>query len=116
MNYVLIEESLFRSLMGRILNQATDVNYRFEESDYWMKGKEVCEFLNISQGTLNAFRNSEMLFSCRIKEIFHYKRADVYKLKATMDKEAVESGAIPGECRIINTESEALENFGQCAD
>jgi hypothetical protein len=28
MSYILMEESLFRSLMGRILNQATDVNYR----------------------------------------------------------------------------------------
>jgi len=44
MNYVLMEESLFRSLMWRILNQVTDVNYCFSETDYWMNGKEVCEF------------------------------------------------------------------------
>ena len=34
-------KNLFRSLMGRILNQSTDVNYRFSETDYWMNGKEV---------------------------------------------------------------------------
>ena len=41
MSYILMEESLFRLLMGRILNQATDVNYRFSETDYWMNGKKV---------------------------------------------------------------------------
>jgi len=41
MSYILMEESLFRLLMGRILNQATDVNYRFSETDYWMNGKSI---------------------------------------------------------------------------
>ena len=106
-----MEESLFRSLMGRILNQATDVNYRFSETDYWMKGKKVCEFLNISQGLLSALRKNNMLFYCRIKETYHYKRSDVYKMKVSMDKELVESGAILGGCRIIKTEQEALDAF-----
>ncbi|MDR0231405.1 MAG: hypothetical protein LBI82_04725 [Dysgonamonadaceae bacterium] len=116
MNYVLMEESLFRSLMGRILNQVTDVSYRFSESDYWMNGKEVCEFLNISHGLLNAFRKNNMLFFCRIKDVYHYKRAEVYKMKTTMDKELVDSGAMLGGCRIINTESEALKVFEENID
>ena len=116
MSYVLMEESLFRSLMGRILNQATDVNYRFSETDYWMNGKDVCEFLNISQGLLSALRKNNLLFYCRIKEVYHYKRADVYKMKVSMDKELVESGAILGGCRIINTEQEALKAFGKSTD
>ena len=66
MSYLLMEENLFHSLMGRILNQATDVNYRFSETDYWMNGKKVCEFLNISQGLLSAFCKNNMLFYCRI--------------------------------------------------
>jgi hypothetical protein len=111
MSYILMEESLFRSLMGRILNQATDVNYRFSETDYWMNGKKVCEFLNISQGLLSALRKNNMLFYCRIKEAYHYKRSDVYKMKVSMDKELVESGAILGGCRIIKTEQEALKIF-----
>jgi len=111
MCYILIEECLFRSLMGRILNQATDVNYRFSETDYWMNGKKVCEFLNISQGLLSAMRKNNMLFYCRIKDVYNYKRADVYKMKVSMDKEPVESGAILGGCRIIKTEQEALKIF-----
>jgi len=58
-----MEESLFRSLMGRKLNQATDVNYRFSETDYWMNGKEVCEFLNISQSLLNTLRRTICCFT-----------------------------------------------------
>ena len=111
MSYILMEESLFRSLMGRILNQATDVNYRFSETDYWMNGKEVCEFLNISQGLLSALRKNNILFYLRIKEAYHYKRADVYKMKVSMDKELVESVAILGGCLIIKTEQEALKIF-----
>lgn len=111
MSYVLMEESLFRSLMGRMVNQATDVNYRFSETDYWMNGKEVCDFLNISPGVLSAFRKNDMLFCCRIKDVYHYKRSDVYKMKANMDKELIESGAVLGGCRIINTETEALTAF-----
>jgi len=95
-----MEESLFRSLMGRKLNQATDVNYRFSETDYWMNGKEVCEFLNISQSLLNTLRKNNMLFYCRIKNVYHYKQADVYKMKISMDKELVESSAILGGYRI----------------
>jgi len=106
-----MEESLFRLLMGRILNQATDVNYRFSETDYWMNGKEVCVFLNISQGFLSALRKNNMLFYCRIKDVYNYKRADVYKMKVSMDKELVESGIILGGCRIIKTEQEALKAF-----
>ena len=52
-----------------------------------------------------------MLFYCRIKEAYHYKRSDVYKMKVSMDKELVESGAILGGCRIIKTEQEALKIF-----
>jgi len=116
MSYVLIEENLFRSLMGRILNQAMDVNYRFSETDYWMTGKEVCEFLNITSGTLSAFRKNDMLFYCRIKDVYHYKRSDVYKMKANMDKELVESGALLGGCHVINTELEALKAFEEGRD
>ena len=111
MSYILMEESLFRSLMGRILNQATDVNYHFSETDYWINCKEVCGFLNISQGLLSALRKNNMLFYCRIKEGYCYNRADMYKMKISVDKELVESGAILGGCRIINTEQEALKAF-----
>ncbi len=111
MSYILMEEGLFRTLMGRIINQTTDVNYRFSETDYWMNGKEVCDFLNISPGVLNAFRKNDMLFCCRIKDVYHYKRSDVYKMKAQMDRELVESGALLGGCHIINTETEALKAF-----
>ena len=111
MSYVLMEESLFRSLMGRILNQATDVNFRFSETDYWMNGKEVCEFLNISQGLLGAMRKNNMLFYCWVKEVYHNKRAEMYKMKILMDKELVESSAILGGCRITKTEQEALKIF-----
>ena len=74
MSYILMEESLFRSLMGRILNQAIDVNYQFSETEYWMNGKKVCEFLNISQGLLSALRKNNMLFYCRIREAYWKKR------------------------------------------
>ncbi|GHT40121.1 hypothetical protein FACS189437_05290 [Bacteroidia bacterium] len=110
MSYILIEENLFRSLMGRMLNQLTDVKYQFSETDYWMTGKEACEFLNISQGILNAFRKNNILFHCRIKDIYHYKRAEVYKLKADMDRELVESGVVLGDCKVINSEAEAIKN------
>lgn len=50
MSYVLMEESLFHLQMRRILNRPSGVNYHFSESDYRWIGKEVCEFLNISQG------------------------------------------------------------------
>ena len=111
MSYVLIEESLFRSFMGHVLNQTTDVEYRFKESDYWMNGKEVCEYMNISQGTLNAFRNDKNMFSCGIKGIYQYKRAEVYKMQATMDRELGDSGAMLGGCSIINPVSEALKEL-----
>jgi hypothetical protein len=111
MSYILIDESLFRSLMGRILNQLTDVSYRFSETDYWVTGKEVCELLNISQGMLSAYRKNNLLFYCRIKETYRYKRAEVYKLKAEMDRELVESGAMLDGCKIINSEAEAIQIF-----
>lgn len=116
MGYILMEESLFRSLMSRMLNQAMNVQYQFSEADYWMNGKEVCEFLNISQGLLSAFRKNNMLFYCRIKDVYHYKRANVYKMKTEMDKELIESGAILGDCRIINTEMETLQLFENSTD
>jgi len=65
---------------------------------------------------LNAFHKNNMLFLFRKKETFHYERTEVYKLKATMDRELVESGAILGGCHVINAKSEALEAFLKCAD
>lgn len=116
MSYILMKESLFRALMGRLTDQTVEVNYRFGESDYWMNGKEVCEYLNISQGMLNGLRNNNLLFCCRIKDVYHYKRAEVHRMKSDMDRELVESGAPLGGCRIINTEAEAIRAFESGAD
>lgn len=107
MGYILIEESAFRNLMERITGQGEeDIRYDFTESDYWMNGKDVCDYLRISHALLNSYRRDNTLCSCRIKEIYHYKRADVYKLKAIMDKELVESGLLLGECKVIDNEEQ----------
>jgi len=110
MSYILIEESVFRMLMERIMHeQAENVRYDFTESDYWMNGKDVCDYLHISQALLNSHRRDNTLCCCKIKGIYHYKRADVYKLKAQMDGELVESGSLLGECTVINNEKQAYK-------
>lgn len=113
MSYILVEESVFRNLMKWITSkQEENVRYDFTEVDYWMNGKDVCDYLQISQALLNTYRRNNTLCCCRIKEIYHYKRADVYKLKTQMDKELVDSGSVLlGECTIINSKEQAFIAF-----
>jgi hypothetical protein len=112
MSYILIEESVFRTLMNRIVNEEeNDVRYDFTETDYWMNGKEVCRYLQISTALLNTYRHDRTLHHCKISETYHYKRADVYKLKSLMDRELVESGFLMGECVVIDNEEQAYTAF-----
>lgn len=108
MSYILIEESAFKRLMERITGkEENNVRYDFTEVDYWMNGKEVYDYLQVSKAVLNAYRWNNTLCYCRIKGLYHYKRSDVYKLKALMDKELVESGLLLGECAVIDNEEQA---------
>jgi hypothetical protein len=111
MGYILMEESLFKRLMRRLLLDKDITGGEFTEKDYWMTGKEVCHYLNISTALLNAYRKSNILFYCRIKEIYHYKRSEVYKLKAHMDVELLESGKLLGCIQMIDTEKNAIKVF-----
>lgn len=115
MSYILIEESVFRNLMKRIKgdNDNDNVRYDFTESDYWMNGKDVCQYLQISQALLDAFRRNNTLCYCKIKGLYHYKKADVYKLKAQMDKELIDSGALLGECIVLDNEKQVDGAFDE---
>ncbi len=113
MGYILMEELLFKRLMGRLLLDEDMSGGQFTEQDYWMTGKEVCDYLNISKALLSAYRHSNILFHIKIKEIYHYKRGEVYKLKAQMDAELLDSGKLLGCLQIINTEDDAVKTFGK---
>lgn len=113
MGYILIEESLFKKMTSRWLSKEEVVMEDFSETDYWMSGKEVCKYLNISNAILCAYRSEKILFYCRIKSIYHYKRGEVYKLKAQMNKELVESGFLLGECTVIDNEEQAYTVTGK---
>jgi len=109
MGYILIEESVFRQLINRVDPQ---VRYDFTESDYWMNGKDTCDYLQISQALLNSYRRNNTLSYIKKQEIYYYKRADVYKLKSSMDKELLDSGSLIGECLIVNTHEDFSRFFG----
>lgn len=112
MGYILIEESVFRTLMKRIAcEEENNVRYDFTGSDYWMNGKETCRYLQISVALLNAYRRDNTICCCKISETYHYKRADVYKLKAQMDRELIESGVLLGGCVAIDNEEQAYSVF-----
>lgn len=116
MGYILMEESLFKRLMGRLLLDEDVQGGRFTEQDYWMTGREVCDYLNISKALLSAYRHSNILFCIRIKEIYHYKRAEVYKLKAQMDADMLDGGQLLDCTRMIETEKEAMKTVEKKAD
>ncbi len=112
MSYILMEESVFRKLMDRITGEGeTELRYDFTESDYWMSGKEASEYLQASKALMNTYRRENTLCYCKISETYHYKRADVYKLKARMDKELVQGGFLLGECIVIDNEEQAFTTY-----
>lgn len=108
MEYILIEKSLFEKLMGQLLLDESVVENHFSEEDYWATGKEACEYLNISMAMLNAYRRDNLIFHCKLGEIYRYKKADIYKLKAQMDSELVESGRILANCKLIGSKEDAI--------
>ena len=109
MGYILIEEALFKKITSQLLLDEDIVQSRFSEEDYWMTAKQACEYLNISKAMLYAYRRANLVFYCKIGEAYRYKRADVYTLKAQMDKELVESGKLL-ECHtVVDTEEEAAD-------
>lgn len=111
MGYILIEESLFKKLTSHLLSDEDIVQNNFSDKEYWMTGTEACKYLNVSKSMLYAYRRADFISFCRIGETYRYKRADVYKLKAQMDAELVESGKLI-ECQtIIHTEQEVIEVF-----
>ena len=52
MSYVLMEESLFKKMMSRLLLDEEILQSRFNEKDYWITGKDAWEYLNVSKGML----------------------------------------------------------------
>lgn len=113
MGYILIEEFLFKKLTSHLLLNEDMVQNSFSDKDYWMTGTEACKYLNVSKSMLYAYRRSDFMAFCRIGEAYRYKRADIYKLKARMDAELVESGRFI-ECQtIIHTEQEVIKAFGK---
>lgn len=52
-----------------------------------------------------------MLGYCKIREVYQYKRADMYKLKVQMDRELIERGSLLGECTVIDNEDQAYSVF-----
>jgi hypothetical protein len=76
-----------------------------------MNNKEMCETLGVSQAALNAFRKQNSLFSCRIKEVYHYKCAEVYGMKIRIDRALIENGLPLSGCRIIDTERETVKTY-----
>ncbi|GHT70736.1 hypothetical protein AGMMS50239_39420 [Bacteroidia bacterium] len=50
-----------------------------EVFETWMR--RIMESELLALGLLNALRKSNILFHCRIKEIYHYKQAEVYRMK-----------------------------------
>ena len=111
MGYILIEESLFKKLMSQLLLDEDIVQSSFSEQDYWMNSKEACKYLNISLSLLNAYRSYNVIGYCKIKEIYSYKRSDVYKLKAQMDSELVQCGKVLKVESVIKTEKQAIREF-----
>lgn len=111
MSYVLMEESLFKKMMSRLLLDEEIIQSRFNEKDYWITAKDACEYLNVSKAMLYAYRRANMLSYCKIGEAYRYKRADVYKLKAQMDQELIESGNVLKCDMVIHTEEEAIKAF-----
>lgn len=116
MSYILMEESLFKRLMGKLQPNEDMTVREFTEEDYWMSSREVCDCLHITKSLLNSYRFYKLLFHIKIKEIYHYKRAEVYKLKARMDAEMLDSGQLLGCARIIETEKEAMKTIEKKAD
>ncbi len=111
MNYILIEESLFKKLMSRLLLDEEIVQSRFSEKDYWIRAKEACEHLNVSKAMLHAYRRANMLSYCKIGEAYRYKRADVYKLKMQMDQELAQCGKVLKCHTVIHTEEDAIKAY-----
>ena len=108
MGYILIEESLFNRLIKQQLLDEDIFLNDFSEDYYWMTGNEVCDYLKISKALLNAYRNSHILFHCKVRETYRYKRAEVHKLKTEMDAELVESGKLI-KCQLVDTEEQATK-------
>jgi hypothetical protein len=104
-----MEESLFNRLMGKLQPNEDMTVKEFTEEDYWMSSREVCEYLHITKSILNAYKFYKLLFHIQIKGIHHYKRAEVYKLKAQMDVEMLDGGQLLDCVRLIETEREAVK-------
>lgn len=85
MEIINIEKSVFEAIMARFETFATRLENLFDKHgdkslDKWLDNQNVCQILNISPRTLQAYRDTGRLAFTQVNHKIYYKPQDVQKL------------------------------------
>jgi len=92
MKYTIIEMRVFETILAEIdeLSRIVAVLYQSNGDkalEKWLTGQDVCQILNISQRTLQTYRETGTLPFSKIVRQFYYKPEDVQKLINSKEQE-----------------------------
>ena len=83
MEYVAIEKSEYKQLLGTIKKAATEISAIVEEcsiNSEWVENSELAEILGLSKRQLQGYRERGVLGFSTIGRKIYYRRAEVEKL------------------------------------